>query len=181
MGDYLCFVSCALTINTLSSFLSLDSFKKRSIISERDLSGVGDKFISYFDRHWLPIIRRLAFLEIIVCILLIAFFHEAPWFYTNQSRFLLFLPQALLILFMLVTELIVFSILCIKSSFKNNRPYWIGTIEFIFIFFVFGLLDLFFPSFFEFISDMAFQNVKPDDSISPEGSGFPGGGDPNIL
>lgn len=181
MGDYLCFVSCALTINTLSSFLSLDSFRKRNIISDRDLSGIGDKLICLFDKHWLPIIKRGTFFEIFVCILLIAFFHEAPCFYTDQSRFLLFLPQIVFLLFMLFTELVVFSILCAKSSFKNNRPYWIGTIEFIFIFFVFGLLDLFLPSLFDFISNMAFQNVKPDDLISPESSVLPESSDVNIL
>ena len=166
MGDYLVFVSFALAINTLSSFLSLESFKKRAIIASRDFSGMGEKSINWFNRNLLPVIKRCTIFEMILCVLCISLYKNPPSFYTDWSRFLLYMPQIIYLMFIIFVELLVFSVLCWKSSFKNERPYWIGTIEFIFIFIIFGILDLFLPPIFDIISERAFKNIQSVKSIS---------------
>lgn len=125
--------------------------------------------LNHFDTYWLPAIKRFTFFEIGLCIFLISYFHDkVPAFYNDWSKFLLYLPQILYLFFLLLIEFVVFFYLCIKSSYKNNRPYWIGTVEFVFIFIVFGILDLILPPVFDVVSRKAFQSIKDIEELSPE-------------
>lgn len=160
MDSLRCVVSAALTINTLTSVWSLESFKSRWIIGQRDLKGWGKNLVEAFERRWLHILKRIALFEVILCIILLCFCTTPPVFYNTTFKLLLFLPQAILLLFFICTEVVLFSVLCAKNSFKNGRPYWVATIEFIFIFVLFGIVDILFPSLFDYIGQKAFEKTK---------------------
>lgn len=165
------FVAAALAINTISSFLSIDPFKKRWIIVNRDIGGKAIEIVGWFEHFVLPLLKRLALFEIIICVFLIAFpnaIQQIPFW--AFIRFLLFLPQLLVLFFMCSIEFWVFVVIDAKSSFKNNRPYWISVVEFVFILSFFGILDLLFPSLFDWLGKKAFENAKPDDDFSPDGN-----------
>lgn len=167
MEQYLSFVAAALAVNTISSFLSIDPFKKRWLIENRDIGGKAIEIVKWFECFILPLLKRLALFEIVLCILLIAFGGKTPPdFFTKSTCFILFLPQLIVLFFMCVVELWVFIVLDTRSSFRNNRPYWISLFEFVFILSFFGLLDILFPSLFDWLGKKAFENAKPEGEFS---------------
>ena len=117
--QFLYFISFALTINTLTSLFSLDGLKKRSFISRRDICGVGYFMVDRFDRYFIPLLKRFAIFEVFICVFL-AIHTKDTNFTDKNSGFLIlfFLPQVLFFLFIVITELAVFSVLCYKNSFK---------------------------------------------------------------
>lgn len=159
------FVAAALAVNALYSLTTdaAERFRNRDIFLA-DYVAVGpwfDKFLSI----GAPILLRVMSFEIVFCVLLLAGIgHD---YYNCITRWLLFLPQILLLLFCLLCELAVFLVLCWKGSFKNSRPYWISSIEFIFIMVVFGFIELILPSVFDIVSKRVFQEIRTSVNLVP--------------
>jgi len=155
------FLSAALTINVLYSLLddTLIEYRKKKIFLY-DYIPLSPCCLESFKSFWIPLLRRGMFFEVIICILL--FSGVGNTYYTSYSRWFLFLPQIIMVLFYLIVELFVFISLCWHSAFKNGRPYFIGCVEFIFMFVILGSLDIILPSLFDVVSERTFTLVKND-------------------
>ena len=163
-NQFLYFISFALTINTLTSLFSLNDLRKRSFISRRDICGVGYLMVDRFDRYFIPLLKRFAMFEVFACVFLAIYTKETDHVCENRELLILFfLPQILFFLFIVITELAVFAVLCYKNSFKSQWTIWEGIVEFVLLFSAFSLLELFFPTLFDFIANSAFKKIKPDE------------------
>ena len=72
----------------------------------------------------------------------------------------LLLPQICIFLFCAITELVLLVVCVYWFSSRNDRPYIIASLEFIYVFLLWGITDLFCSPLFDRIIEFAMKKIQ---------------------
>ncbi len=164
-----CLIAAALTINTVTFLIDdviLNQSNKK--ICGGDISAITPKILTFFRAYILPIIKRFMVVEIFLCCYFAIncgkytqFIKDHAW----QVASLLLLPQIFIFLFCTILEFVLLVVFVYWFAFRNDRPFFISLLEFIYIFILWGIADLFFSPIFEQIIENSMEKIK--DKLPP--------------